>query len=255
MSKFTESWKYLTALFQIKENYLKYITAVFLYRLKRKIRFPKSLIRLKSAKFITRENSMDIAHLSNFYERDTTNLLLRLKPKVFVDVGAHIGRFSIILANQGSKVISVEPSKENLRQLNKNIRLNNLQNEIKILDVGCSDKRGVNTLYFIPHNEGLSSFEKKEGAIKETIKIERLDNLCKKLNLNSKFIDVIKVDVEGFELNVLKGASKILKTGSPLLVIEITDKKKEKPIKDFLTKFGFINREVLDGRNFIFIKS
>jgi len=81
-----------------------------------------------------------------------------------------------------------------------------------------------------------------------------LDNICKNLHLNPKSIDVIKVDVEGFELNVLKGAPNILKKGSPLLIIEITDKKKEKPIKNFLIKSGFINKEILDGRNFIFVK-
>ena len=254
MSKLFESLKYFTVMFQIRTNYFKYIRAVFLYRLKRNVEFPRAILKLKNAKFITRENSMDIAHLSNFYERETTNLLLRLNPKTFIDVGAHIGRFSIILAKQGSKVISIEPSKDNFEQLNKNIELNNLHGKINGINIGCSDRSGEKILYFIPGNEGLTSLEERERAKKEIIKTERLDNICKNLHLNSKSIDVIKADVEGFELNVLKGSYNILKNASPLLIIEITDKKKEKPIKNFLAKFDFINKEILDGRNFIFMK-
>jgi len=162
MSKSIESLKYFTAMFQIRTNYLKYIRAVFLYRLKRKVEFPEARLKLKGAKFLTRKNSMDIAHLSNFYERETTNLLLRLNPKTFIDVGAHIGRFSIILAKKGSNVISIEPSKENFERLNKNIKLNKLQDKIKVINVGCSDSGGEKILYFIPGNEGLTSLEERE---------------------------------------------------------------------------------------------
>ena len=229
--------------------------AVFLYRLKRKVQFPKASLKLKGAKFITRENSMDIAHLSNLYEGETANLLLKLKPKTFIDVGTHVGRFSIILAKQGSRVISIEPSKDNFKQLTTNIKLNNLQDKIKAFNIGCSEKEENKILYFVPQNEGLTSLEEKEGSRKEIIKVKKLDKICNSLNLKPNSIDIIKVDVEGFELNVLKGTSNILKKGSPLLVIEITDKKREKEIKKFLNKFGFFNKEVLDLRNFIFVKN
>jgi FkbM family methyltransferase len=254
MSRFVEALKYFSVLFQMRTNYLKYILAVFLYRLKRKVEFPKAIVRLNGAKFITRENSMDIAHLSNFYERETTNLLLDLNPETFVDVGTHIGRFSLILANKGSRVVSIEPSKDNFRALNKNIKLNNLQDKIKAINIGCSDKNGKTVLYFVPQNEGLTSLEKRGGARKEIINVKTLDSLCKSLNVSINANDVIKVDVEGFELNVLKGASNILKKGKSLLIIEITDKAREKSIKDYLSKFGYVNTKVLDLRNFIFVK-
>lgn len=254
MSKFKESLKYFTALFQIRNNYLRYLRAIFLYRLKRKVFFPASKLKLKGALFLTRENSMDIPHLSNQYEEETTNLLLKLNPKTFLDVGTHIGRFSIILAKKGSNVISIEPSKENLKQLNKNIKLNNLQEKIKVIPVGCSDKNGKSIFYFMPHNEGLSSLKEKEGSVKETILVRKLDDVCKELKINSEKIKAIKIDVEGFELNVLKGSISILKKGHPLLIIEITDSKEEKSITNFLDKFGFCGKKVLDGRNFIFTK-
>jgi len=130
-----------------------------------------------------------------------------------------------------------------------------LQDKIKVINVGCSNKEGKSTLYFMPHNEGLSSLEKTEGAQEETITLKKLDNIIKNLEINSSSINVVKIDVEGFELNVLKGSQNILKRGSPFLIIEITDKKKERPIIEFLRGFGFKNKEILDGRNFIFVKS
>lgn len=254
MSKFIESLKYFTVLSQIRTNYVKYVWAVFLYRLKRKVVFPEAKVTLKDSRFLTRKNSMDIAHLSNLYEKDTTNFLMSLNPRIFIDVGAHVGRFSIISANKGSKVISIEPSKDNFIHLIKNIQLNKLQNKITAFNVGCSNKEGFSNLHFVSGNEGLSSLNKKERSIKEKIMVKKLDNICKSLNLDESSVDVIKIDVEGHELNVLKGALNLLKNSNPILIIEITDKNEEKLIKDFLEKIGFINKKILDSRNFIFIK-
>ena len=79
-----------------------------------------------------------------------------------------------------------------------------------------------------------------------------MDDICKEVNLKPESIDVIKIDVKGFELNVLRG---VLKNSSSLLIVEITDKKKERKIKEFLNKLDFINEKVLDSRNFIFVKN
>jgi len=254
-NRFIESLKYFTVLFHMKTNYFKYFKALFLYKLKHKVEFPEAIIKLHSVKFQTRKNSMDIAHLSNFYERDTTNLLLNLNPKVFVDVGAHIGRFSVLLTNENSKVISIEPSKSNYDQLNKNVKLNNLGNKIETVNVACYNKNENKTIYFSLKNEGQTSFKKTENSRKEIVKVKKLDKICENLNLKPEDVDIIKIDVEGFELKVLKGALNILKKGHPLLIIEITDKENKKSIKAFLKKFGFLNKEILDSRNFIFVKS
>jgi len=243
------------ALFQLKNNHFRYIKAVLSYRLRHKIEFPQTTVRLKGTKFLTRENSMDIAHLSFFYERETTNFLLNLKPKTFLDIGAHIGRFSVLLAKNGSRVISIEPSRRNFAQLNGNIQLNRLQDNIVTINVGCSDRNGKKIFYFSPINEGSSSLRKNDESIPEITQIQELDNIYKDFNINPKEIDVIKVDVEGFELNVLKGSQGILKKSSPLLIVEILDKKNEEKIRNFLRKLGYSCKKILDSRNFIFTKN
>lgn len=252
--KLAESLKYFIVLFQMKANYIKYLKSVIKYKASQKVEFPRSVIRLGKNRFLTRKKSMDIAHLSYLYERETTKFLQELNPNVFIDVGAHIGRFSILLANRNSKVVSLEPSKENYKQLVENIHLNGLGDKVIALPIGCSDKNREKVLYFSSKNEGQTSFKKIDGARRERSEVKRLDKICDKLNIMAKHINVIKIDVEGSELDVLKGATRILKQGSPILVVEITDGKNKRKIERFLMEFGFFNKKVLDSRNFVFVK-
>jgi len=154
--------KYFTVLFQLRANYLDYLKAIFIYRFRKEVRFPAARVSLKKVKFLTRKNSMDIAHLSNLYEYETTKFILHLKPKIFVDVGAHIGRFSLILAKRGSKVFAYEPEKGNYNRLIKNIKLNQLSNKITPIMKACSNKKEKTKLYVSDRNEGQNSLEKKK---------------------------------------------------------------------------------------------
>lgn len=254
MSKLFESLKYLTVLFQLESNHLEYIKSTLAYRIRRKIKFPRVLVRLKGSVFETRKNSLDIAHISNLYEKETTKFLLKLKPKKFVDVGTHIGRFSILMGANGSEVISIEPSKRNFNQLNKNVKLNNLQGKITPLNFGCSNEEEISTLYFNVSNEGATSLKKSQKSIPETIILRKLDAILKEENFRLNDKCVIKIDVEGSEFEVLKGATKILKENSPLLIVELLNESQEFQVSNFLSKFGFVNNKRLDSRNFVFVK-
>jgi thiamine phosphate synthase YjbQ (UPF0047 family) len=68
-------------------------------------------------------------------------------------------------------------------------------------------------------------------------------------------VDAIKIDVEGFELNVLKGAVKILKQHAPILIIEIWEPEQERDITSFLDRLGYSPKKILDARNYLFIKA
>lgn len=93
MGKLTESLKYLTLLFQMKGDRIKYIKSVIEYKLSKhpkKITFPEMVVKLHNIKMISRKNTQDSAFLSTLYEKDLTNYLLNKKPTNFVDVGSHI---------------------------------------------------------------------------------------------------------------------------------------------------------------------
>ncbi len=248
---FVEKFKYITALFQIENSRFAYFQAVLRYSFLRQIRFPATTIRLHGAAFAARENSMDIAHLSSWFEPETTRFLLQLAPCRLVDIGAHVGRYPVILARQGCEVVCFEPFNENYRQLLANIALNGLGSQIIAWNLGCSDVSGIGDLFYSSGNEGKPSFIRKDGAtVAEIHEVKRLDEICSSM----KSIDVIKIDVEGLELKVLQGALEILQHKQPRLIVEIWTDEEERIITHFLAQQGYAVEAVLDGRNFVFGK-
>lgn len=148
---------------------------------------------------------------------------LLINSKNFVDVGANTGIFTIYsaLANKQLTVYSFEPHPSNFKRLCKNVRLNNLNNVVPFsLAVGASE--GL-IKFTVPNDLSISatSSANKEFArnfhkieFKE-IQVEQvpLDKALSKLNLSSS--DLIKIDVEYYELEVLKGATSIIREKRP----------------------------------------
>jgi len=204
---FIEKFKYLTALFQVESHRLAYLKAAFQYGFGRKIFFSETIVRLRGSRFAARKNSMDIAHLSNYFEPQTTAFLLKLAPEQFIDVGSHVGRYSVLLAQSGTSVIAFEPNGGNYQLLQQNIRLNQLADKITTLNLGCSNVAQERELFCVPSNEGMASFIKRDGAeTKEVCTLKTLDEVCGDLAA----VDAIKIDVEGLELEVLQGAVQLL---------------------------------------------
>lgn len=123
----------------------------------------------------------------------------------FVDIGANIGVYSILAASKGAKVISIEPVVSTFEILKKNIELNNFQNLIKAINIGISNKKEI--LNFSSNQDALNHVIMNEDKQKIGIKVNSfsLDEIMK--GVMPKFI---KIDVEGFETNVIEGAEKTL---------------------------------------------
>lgn len=253
--KTTEALKYVYVIMQLENKRLEYIKSVLNYWRFRTKNFPEVVVKLRGLRFLARKNGMDIAHLSWLYEPETTKFMIKLKPKLFLNVGAHIGRYSILLASAGTKVVAIEPSKYNFASLLQNIKLNGLGEKIKALNIGCLDKNCRKILFFSLANEGTSSFLKSSGSLEEECVVEKLDTVARNQQILPQEIDVIKIDVEGTELQVLIGAKDILEKGKPILVIETLQQSDFEKIQTFLKGFGYVCEKLLDGRNFIFTKS
>ena len=142
------------------------------------------------------------------YEPEITDAFRKnvRKDWIVADVGANIGYHTLELSRLAKKVYSFEPCKNTYSYLLKNIKANNLTNVIPV-NIALSDKNGPALL----ENDGKSG-SNKIGKYGEKIKTVKADDL------NVKF-DLIKIDVEGHELNVLKGMKKILKN-KPILIVE-----------------------------------
>ena len=138
------------------------------------------------------------------------------KGMVVVDVGAHMGWSTLMMASRvgpNGKVFAFEPSDYYRKKLIKNIDINQYDN-ITVRDTALYNEDGVR--YFRLDN-GTVCDKKNDDTIE--IKCEKLDSLKEILKFDN--IDLIKIDIEGAELNCLLGMKEILKNYKPILIIEV----------------------------------
>lgn len=175
---------------------------------------------------------------------------------VFFDIGANIGIYSLFYAQaKEGNVYSFEPSVFNLRQLAKNISINKLSERITIVSNPLSESTGVAKFINGSADEGgaLSAFGVEYGHDGEPIISDitysvlgfSLDDLFEK-NVLTETPSLIKIDVDGIEHLILKGASKTLKSEKlKSLYIEVNDDFKEQAhqVKTILESAGFALKE------------
>ena len=125
---------------------------------------------------------------------------------VIIDVGAHHGAYAIVLGkileknNIQGKIIAVEPNPVSFDVLEKNVKLNGLENTIYCERVAVSDRAGEMNISLLDVQSGISN-----KATPETVPVNvvTLDMLMNKYGID--FVDVLQIDVEGAELPVLRG--------------------------------------------------
>jgi len=128
-----------------------------------------------------------------------------------VDVGANIGNHARFFSDFTNLVIAVEahPETYSLLKLNTNAFPN-----ISALNAGVSDSRGTLYMPRLGHGTGGSSLQEESSDF--AIECLTLDEILK----NNAVVDLIKIDVEGHELQVLRGCAKILEQRKPIVVFE-----------------------------------
>lgn len=151
-----------------------------------------------------------------------------LRPRdVMLDIGAHIGHFTILAASvvgAGGMVYSFEPAPRNFQRLSENIKLNRFEAHVETFPIAISDHLGVVEFYedggtagteysMFPHRHG-------EHGVAFSVQAESLDHLAEKYKLLS--VNFMKIDTEGAELAVLRGAADILRKNPQIsLLIEL----------------------------------
>jgi FkbM family methyltransferase len=178
------------------------------------------------------------------------------KKIVFWDIGANIGLYSIYAAIKFNNVeiICFEPSTSNTRTLSRNISINNLESKISIFPLALSDKKNIisyfNETSFL-EGSAISNFNSNidyRGKIVRKNQIKNkynlfgtsIDNLI--LNKILKVPNYIKIDVDGIEHLILKGAKNLLKNNNlKELLIEMNS--------TYSKQFEFINT-LMEVNNF-----
>lgn len=177
--------------------------------------------------------SLDISDLMGWFvywgfaEAARTNLYALVnRNDTVLDVGANLGEVALNLAKivgESGQVFAFEPFPATLAKLKKNCSLNFFQN-IEIIENGLGDERSVFSMIEADqHNTGMNriSADEKSGKAATQIEVIKLDDFTVEKGLRK--IDFIKIDVEGFEMKVLRGSERTLREFKPKLFIEIDD--------------------------------
>jgi FkbM family methyltransferase len=149
------------------------------------------------------ENYSTLAYTEQLWDfSDMLFLLHFLRPEsLFVDIGANVGCYTV-LASAVAKAssIAVEPVPKTHDKLRRNIRLNDIESRVETLNIGLADRAG--SLRFTETLGGLNHVALHSGI---EIEVRSLDDV-----LGGRTPAMIKLDVEGFEMPVLRGAKRCL---------------------------------------------
>jgi FkbM family methyltransferase len=136
---------------------------------------------------------------------------------IFVDVGANIGAIALPVSRRASMVLAIEANRGFANLLAANA-LNNRMYNVSVLHAAIGDKECISRFPVMPlfesGNLGTSGFGLPEAYAREPVMMLTLDRITPPRT------SVIKVDVEGYELNVIKGSSEILRKLRPYWIIE-----------------------------------
>ena len=197
-----------------------------------------------------------------YYENKQIEFLIKtiqdFKPDLFIDVGANSGFYSLFIGKEFPKlkIKSYEPIKKTFSKFKKNIELNkNIESikKIRIYNFGLSDKKKILKMKALVKNNyiqqgGFGVAQKNEDLSSLHAESAHFDKVDNNIKVQNKII-VIKIDVEGHELNVLRGMKKIIINNKVILQIEIFDRLK-KITNNFLVKNNFkkFNKIYSDGK-------
>jgi FkbM family methyltransferase len=164
------------------------------------------------------------------HERRASEFLLNLfKPQqVFVDVGANVGGYSVRAGAKGMKVFAFEPNPDIFRLMKRNAEINHVSLDAFQCALGSSNGQARLLV-----NGATSSISSEEGI---TVEMRTLDSF------SLPAVDLVKIDVESYELEVLQGARRTLEEHHPALMVEMHDwagAKKEAALFGLLNELGY----------------
>lgn len=162
------------------------------------------------------------------YEKPIVKMLKRIflsNPElIFVDVGAHIGKYTVLAGRYLNKglVLAFEPHPENFKYLMLNVSINKISN-VKLFPLALWNRVG-HVKMVIASTSGEHSCKRTSAKATRTSNIINvlavpLDYIVQQLKL--KGIDIIKIDVEGAEVEVLEGAINTLYEFKPHIIVEV----------------------------------
>jgi FkbM family methyltransferase len=171
------------------------------------------IIRTSAGKFFCRKNTNDFQFANYYYEWGVKKFLLDRKNdfSVFIDGGACTGEYSIILSRYGIRCFAFEPIKNTYDVLRRNLELNGLDGKVKAFPFGLGDHTTVTDFVFNPVNTGASHIAGLNQTGDFKVEIRTFDSVYTSLGITKDDSIFFKLDVEGMEPEVLRGAEKFIR--------------------------------------------
>ena len=224
----------------------------FLYKVFKILRIGNSMLLKISVpkydyKFYCRINREDLVFMTN-HEDDIIEHFTPKQGDIVVDIGAHMGRYTIISSKRvgtNGKVVAIEAHPGNFEMLNRNIKLNQLTNVIP-LNYAVYSKETKIKLYLPEEDSGYTIYNtimsNRAGTEDKFVEVNAntLDCLLQLDQIREEEVNWVKIDVEGAEFEVLKGATNVLSKSKDIaLLIEVHGSDNYKPILNFLNLYNF----------------
>ena len=205
-------------------EYLKFrefrsLVNAFLYMFTRKSYAKASVVTSSMGRFETREGSLDFQYINYAYELDIKRFIEKEKFDIFFDIGACLGEYSIWLGKKGKRCIAFEPVSHSFKMIERNIQLNGLENKVMACNYGLGLKHSTEYFELNQINPGSNKRVDMPGKETEKFEINSLDDKMESFNIEPSDRILIKIDVEGMELEMLQGASKFLNRFNNIVLI------------------------------------
>jgi FkbM family methyltransferase len=179
--------------------------------------------------FVTRNTCVDFLTVSSAFEKQDVNEMSKRikkaldsrKQVLFVDIGANFGKYTVLMGKLFStygkqfKILSFEPEKNTYKLLQKNIKLNRLSN-VSAYNLALGNLDGKSSFYLDKDTEYITRIY-NPGSPSLYVKTAKLDDFLPKPSRELEIF--VKLDVEGHEVPVLRGAKSLSKKYSKVTIL------------------------------------
>ena len=174
--------------------------------------------------------------------------ILSLSSRIVFDIGSYTGIYALIAAKSNNKlnVFAFEPNPDLFSALQKNLKLNRIRNS-KLEQIALDKEPGSAYLY-LNHEvyTSIGSLIQTSSADKKIlVQKTTLDHYCKTNTID--YIDLMKIDVEGFETNILQGGLSVIEKSHPIILMEALTKELLEKQFALLSTLGYLSPLQVNG--------
>ena len=249
----TYTWYFVEYL---KHGDIRSIIASVKYLINKKSHKEDRIITSSIGKFFCRKNTNDFQFANYHYEWGVKKYFLGKLGTfdVFIDGGACVGDYCVLLSQHHVRCIAFEPVIENFNVITKNLELNNLTGKVLAFPYGLGMKNATAGFVFNPINTGASHMAETGQEKDFQVELKTFDSLLPLLNLRNEDRILFKLDVEGMEPEAILGAREFISSYQNITFV-IEDKHTgEDSIRKALDGIAAFDYGIVDEYNIFAIK-